>query len=240
MIHHQCPHPYHQTKHRRRVEKSVLIAIVVGALVFFALGRYSVKSVDEYQAENGLLKESVAELMATNKELVKQQDFIENAEKIDAQAKKDARRSLTKLHDELSDVKEQLAFYQRVVAPETLIKGLYVNSFEIQALDEESTYEYQLVLAQGANQKRAIKGQYTLSIVGRFQGEDKTLSIKELNVEKEASYEFSFKYYELLTGKISFDDGFIPKQVNVTVKPSKKGSANLKQQWLWSKILVSD
>lgn len=240
MIHHQCPHPYHQTKRRRRIEQSVLIAIIVGALVFFALGRYSVKSVDEYQAENELLKVSVAELVATNKELVKQQDFIENSKKIDAQAQKDARRSLTKLHDELSDVKEQLAFYQRVVAPETLIKGLYINSFEIQALNEESTYEYQLVLAQGANQKSVIKGQYTLSIVGRFQGEEKTLSIKELDVEKETSYEFSFKYYELLTGKVNFDDGFVPKQVKVTVKPSKKGSANLKQQWSWSKVLVSD
>jgi len=240
MIHHQCPHPYHQTKSRRRIEKSTLLVIIVGAVLLFILGRYSLKSVDEYQAESELLKVSLAELTEINKKLVRQQDFIENAKKIDAQAQKDARRSLTKLHDELSDIKQQLAFYQRVVAPETLIKGLYINSFEVLALDERGVYEYQLVLAQGGSQKTAIKGRYMLSVVGTIQGEEKTISIETQGVESAKSYDFSFKYYEILTGKINFDNGFVPKKVIVVVDPAKKSSKSLKQQWLWSKALVSD
>jgi len=240
MISHQCPHPYHQTKRRRRLEKSALFIIIIGAVLLFILGRYSVKSVDEYQAESKLLKASLAELTAINKQLVKERDFIENAKKIDAQAQKDARRSLTKLHDELSDTKQQLAFYQRVVAPETLIKGLYINSFEVQALDESGVYEYQLVLAQGASQKTAIKGHYSLSVVGNVQGEEKTIPIKARGVGKAEAYDFSFKYYEILTGEISFDDGFEPNKVIVVVDPAKKSSKNLQQQWLWSKALVSD
>jgi len=240
MISHRCPHPYHQTKRRRRLEKSAFFVIIVGAVLLFILGRYSVKSVDEYRAESELLKMSLAELTAINKQLIKQQDFIESAKKIDAQAQKDARRSLTKLHDELSDTKQQLAFYQRVVAPETLIKGLYINSFEVQALGESGVYEYQLVLAQGASQKNAIKGNYSLSVVGSVQGEEKTIPIEAQGVEKTKPYDFSFKYYEILTGEISFDDGFVPKKVIVVVDPAKKSSKSLKQQWLWSKALVSD
>ena len=240
MIYHRCPHPYHQTKRRRRLEKSAFFVIIIGAVLFFILGRYSVKSVDQYQAEGEMLKGSLAELTAINKQLLKQQDFIANAKKIDAQAQKDARRSLTKLHDELSDTKRQLAFYQRVVAPETLIKGLYINNFEVRALGESGNYEYHLILAQGANQKTAIKGNYSLSVVGRLQDEEKTIPIKVLGVEKTKSYDFSFKYYEILTGEIRFDDGFVPKKVIVEVDPAKKRSKSLKQQWIWSKALVSD
>ena len=160
MIRHECPHPYHQTKRRRAIERGLLLIVIASLLLFFVLGRFSVKSVDEYQTENALLQVVVVELTKANKELVKQQDFVESSKKIDAQAQKDSRRSLTKLHDELSDIKEQLAFYQRVVAPETLIKGLYINSFEIKPVDEKGAYEYQLILAQGASQKRAVKGKY--------------------------------------------------------------------------------
>lgn len=239
MTRHQCPHPYHQTTRRRTIERSLLLIAILGLVLFFFLGRFSVKSVAEYQAENKLLETSVVELTKANKELIKQQDFIESSKKIDAQAQKNSRRSLTKLHDELSDIKEQLAFYQRVVAPETLIKGLYINSFEIKSLDEKDAYEYQLVLAQGASQKRAIKGQYTLSVVGELEGEEKALSLKELTVDQTKSHGFSFKYYELLIGNIKFSDGFLPKKVMVTVEPSKKASKSIQQQWLWRELIIS-
>jgi len=213
-----------------------LFVVIVGLILFFVLGRFSVKSVAEYQTENGLLQTSIVELTKVNKKLVKQQDFVESSKKIDAQAQKDSRRSFTKLHQELSDIKEQLAFYQRVVAPETLIKGLYINSFEIKSLDK-GVYEYQLILAQGASQKRVVKGQYALSVVGELHGEEKELLLKEMLVKQVTSHSFSFKYYELLTGEIKLTDGFVAKKVSVMVNPSRKGSKAIQQQWLWRELV---
>lgn len=238
MIRHQCPHPYHQTTRRRTIEKGLLFIVIVGLILFFVLGRFSVKSVVEYQAENALLQASIVELTRANKELIKQQDFVESSKKIDAQAQKDSQRSLTKLHEELGDIKEQLAFYQRVVAPETLIKGLYINSFEIKPLNEEGIYEYQLVLAQGASQKRAVKGKYALSVVGDLLGEEKELLLKEMSVEKVKSYSFSFKYYELLMGEVKLPNSFVPKKVSVTVNQSKKGPKAIQQEWLWREVVI--
>ena len=240
MIRHQCPHPYHQAKRRKAIERNSLVFILVALLLSFALGRFFVKSVDDYRHENTLLQTSLAELTRQNKELVKQQDFVESSKMIDAQAQKDSRRSLTKLHDELSEVKEQLAFYQRVVAPETLLKGLYINSFEVKPLDVGLGYEYQLILAQGAGQKRAIKGQYTISVVGELQGAEKVLSIKDMSLGEPQATGFSFKYYEILAGELKFPNGFVPLKIEVALNSAMKGSKDIKQHWLWSEAIARD
>lgn len=240
MIKHQCPHPYHQAKRRKAIERNWLVLTIVMLLLSFALGRFFVKNVDDYRLENELLQSSLAELTKQNKELVKQQDFIESSTIIDAQAQKDSRRSLTKLHDQLSEVKEQLAFYQRVVAPETLLKGLYINSFEVKPVDVGLGYEYQLILAQGASQKRAIKGQYTISVAGKLEGADTVLSINDMSPKELQSMGFSFKYYEILAGEFNFPNGFVPLKISVGVNPSKKGSKDIKQHWPWSEAVARD
>ncbi|ORU93267.1 MAG: hypothetical protein A6F70_05170 [Cycloclasticus sp. symbiont of Bathymodiolus heckerae] len=238
MIRHQCPHPYHQTKRQRQIEKYTLLVVIGGLVLFFTAGRCSVKSVDEYQAENNLLQVAVVELTKENKELLKQQDFVENAQKIDAQAQKDSRRALTELHGQLSEVKQKLAFYQRVVAPETIVKGLYLDSFEIRQVGKKRLYQYQLVVAQGVSQKRAVKGRYSLSVTGMLNGKEKTLLLKEMLVGKEQPKGFSFRYYELLKGELEFEEGFSPVQISVVVTPSTKGSKEIRQQWAWRDAIV--
>jgi hypothetical protein len=180
---------------------------------------------------------SVERLSAENKELVKRQDFVENSQKIDLQARKDSRRSLTKLHGELSEVKEQLAFYQRVVAPETLVKGLYINSFELKQGDEAGRYHYQLVVAQGASQKRALKGQYRLSVAGKLKGKRKTLSLKDIAIDAKQRKVFSFRYYEILSGEITLPSGFNPESIRVKVNPSSKKAKAVEQLWAWSDLI---
>jgi len=231
MLRHQCPHPYHQTKRRRLIEKALLIGVLIGLGFFFILGRYSVKGVEVYQAENATLSEAVEQLTAANKEFIKQQDFIENAQKIDSQAQKGARRALLKLHDELSDVKEQLAFYQHVVAPETVVKGLYISSMEIKKVADDGSYQYQLILAQGVSQKRAVKGKYSIGLVGMLDGQE-----KELLLVKDTTEGFSFRYYQILTDEVVLPSGFVPKQLKVSVKQSVKNSKAITQVRSWSDV----
>ena len=108
---HRCPHPYHLTKRRRFIERGALLIVMLGLALSFIAGRFSVDSVESYQLENNRLRQTVKQLSDTNKELIKKQDFVENAEKIGVEAKKESRFALAQLHDELSDTKEQLAFY---------------------------------------------------------------------------------------------------------------------------------
>ncbi|MGB1541128.1 MAG: hypothetical protein ACPG9F_02770, partial [Cycloclasticus sp.] len=78
MIRHECPHPYHQTRRRRAIENSIWPAVLVLLVLFFFLGRFSVRSVTEYQAENQRLDASLIEMAQKNKELLKQMDIVES------------------------------------------------------------------------------------------------------------------------------------------------------------------
>jgi len=237
MLPHKCPHPYHQKKARRGKERHSLLVVLLLFVVFFIAGRVSLKNVDEYQLENANLAALIEQLKLENRELLKQQDFIQNSQKIDLQAKQESRRSLTKLHNELSDIKEKLAFYQRVVAPETLVKGLYVDSFEIKALRSEGDYRYQLVLAQGASQKKLLKGRYGMLVSGELDGKKLQFSLKELLIDGKQSAKYSFRYYQLLSAELKLPSGFSPKNIKLTVKPSKKGKAVLELEKAWSEVV---
>lgn len=239
MIPHKCPHPYHQKRARRRVEQSTVFGVVLGLLLFFVAGRLSLKNVDDYEQESALLKASVEQLRQENKRLVKQQDFVHNAQKIDLQARQESRRLFTKLHDELSDIKEQLAFYQRVVAPEVLVKGLYVNSLKIKALSTTGRYRYQLVLAQGTSQKRVLKGRYALTVVGALNGEHQALKLSTLTLKSKTSSKFSFRYYQLLSDEFQLPRGFVAERLKLSIVPSAKGAKNIQQDELWRKLLTN-
>ena len=237
MLPHKCPHPYHQKQARRKVERNGLLAVVLMFILSFFAGRLSLKNVDDYRLENTQIRTLLEQLKQENKQLLKQQDFIQNAQKIDLQAKQVSRRSLTKLHDELSDVKEQLAFYQRVVAPETLVKGLYVNNFELQALREDRRYRYQLVLAQGVSKKQLLKGRYELVIYGESKGVAQAWSLKELVVDGAQSEKYSFRYYQLMSDALELPSGFIPSRIKLTMTPSKKGGAVVLYEKPWAALL---
>ncbi|MEH6502953.1 MAG: DUF6776 family protein [Cycloclasticus sp.] len=240
MIHHQCPHPYHLSKHRRFIERTLALSILAVLVLFFMIGRWSVGSVEEYQLENARLQASVERLTLENKEFVKRQDFTENAKKIDSQAQQDSRRSMAKLHKELSDAKERLAFYQRVVSPEKSIKGLHISSFEIKALKGAGEFQYELMLAQGAGKKAAIKGSYSISILGELNGEVKTLSLVKTSKKAQKSEGFSFRYYEFLTGVLKLPNGFVAKHVEVEIDPARKNAKRFTKRWLWRDLLRGD
>ncbi|MBQ0724800.1 MAG: hypothetical protein KBT50_06935 [Cycloclasticus sp.] len=234
---HRCPHPYHLTKRRRYIERGALLFVLLGLALSFIAGRFSVNSVEAYQLENDHLRQAVKQLSETHKEWNKKQDFVEAAKKINAYAEKESRLALSQLHDELSDTKEQLAFYQRVVAPETIIKGLHVSSFEISAINETGEYQYELIIAQGASQKRAIKGRYSLSIEGQLSGVETSLAFEQLTKKLFKTKGFSFRYYEILTGKIKLPQKFKPQQVNVIIQPSFKNSKPVERRWMWQEVL---
>jgi len=237
MIHHQCPHPYHLSKRRRVIERGLVLSVIIGFALFFIMGRWSVGSVKEYQHEITRLQESVERLEDENKEFAKQKDFFENAKKIDSQAQQDSRRTMAKLHEELSEAKERLAFYQRVVSPNKIIKGLHVSSFEIKGLKDTGEFQYELLIAQGAGKKVAVKGSYTLSILGELNGEVMTLSLADMSKKALKSETFSFRYYELLTGVLKLPKGFVAKHVDVAILPTTESAKPFTKRWIWRELV---
>lgn len=241
MFKHQCPHPYHKTKRRLLLEKWWPVAMVVIVLVSFFIGRVSVRSIAEYVDEIARVDSENSQLAKQNSELVKQMDFLEEAAKIDNLASKDARQDLANLHEQLSDAKEQIGFYRRVVSPETLVKGGYVHSFEVFKGEEAGDFRFQLVIAQGSSNKRVLKGKVTLFIEGKSKGETMRLPFKALVAKGEAeTLSFSFRYFQIVSSDIKLPDDFSPERVVVILKPSSSKSKLVEKQWRWQDVMKSN
>jgi hypothetical protein len=240
MLKHDCPHPYHKSKQRAFIEKAVPIIVIVGLLLTFYLGRLSVRDVAEFVEEIDGLKADRTGLITQNSKLTKQVDFLEGAKKIDQQAKNDARHALSELHDKLSEAKEQIGFYQRVVSPETLVKGPYVHSVDVSNGDN-GRLDLQIVVAQGSNNKRAVKGKLSIQVVGLQEGKEVSLPFKALVQEQAiAKLAFSFRYFQVLAADITLPVGFAPEQIVVTLDPSSAKAKNTETKWLWQDVMKKE
>jgi len=237
MFKNKCPHPYHLTKHRKTLDRKKYLIIIIGLIGVFFLGQLSVSQVEDSEGERERLQGLVDELTVNNKSLVKQQDFTASSKSIDAQARLQYRRVLAQLNEEVAGLKEQLLFYQRVVAPESIVKGLYVESFSLQPTLDSQRYQYSVVLAKGSSQKGSVKGQYSLSVVGRLKGKQVTLRAAELFEDQDQRQDFSFRYYQQLTGELLIPEGYNAIKLVLTVTPGSNKYKTIKKEWSWIELL---
>ncbi|ORU89609.1 MAG: hypothetical protein A6F71_01215 [Cycloclasticus sp. symbiont of Poecilosclerida sp. M] len=235
---HKCPHPYHRAKKRQVIEKYAAIILAVSLVLLFLIGRFSVRGVEKYEEVNKALGEQIAQLEKTNNFLQKKQDFVDSENVISQQAEQSARRELAKLHDELSAATEQIAFYQRIVAPEKFTKGVYAQSFNISE-DSGLGQKFQLVIVQGASTRRDVKGRVDIQIEGAQGNQMKALKFSEVSSKKRTSLPFSLRYYQVLSGEITLPAGFMPKQVIVKITASSSKSKPSVKRWLWSEVTTS-
>jgi cell division protein FtsB len=237
MFKHRCPHPYHQEKIRFVLEKAYPIVIVALLVVAFIAGRHSVGELLILSEENEKLQQKIETLDKVNKDLLKQQHFIDSGKKVDQLAKQDARRMLTDLHDELSDLKEQLRFYQQITSPESVVKGLYIHSFTVIKDVDSGRFNYQLTLAQVSDKRSVIKGKATFVIAGQQNDKPVRLEMKAVTIEQKEAAAFSFRYYQLLSGSMALPTGFVPEYVEVNVRPSSKSIKELHKKWQWEDVM---
>ena len=237
MFKNKCPHPYHLTKRRKTLDRNKYLIIIVCLISVFFLGQLSVNRVDDYEGERDHLRGLVNELTVKNKLLVKQQDFIDSSKNIDAHARLEYRQVLAKLNEQVAGLKEQLLFYQRVVAPESIVKGLYIESFSLQPTLDRQRYQYSLVLAKGSSQKGSVKGRYSLSMVGRVKGKQTFLGATKLFKDQKQRQHFSFRYYQQLNGELLIPEGFSVDKVVLTVNPDSKKNEAIKKEWSWLELL---
>ncbi len=237
MFKNKCPHPYHLTKRRKTLDRKKHLIVIICLIGVFFLGQLSVSQNEDYEEERKRLQGLVDELTVNNKSLVKQQDFVASSKNIDAQARLQYRQVLTQLTEEVAGLKEQLLFYQRVVAPESITKGLYIESFSLQSTRDTQRYQYSLVLAKSSSQKGSVKGGYSLSLVGHLQGKPTTLRANDLFKDQDQRQNFSFRYYQQLTGELLIPEGFSAVKLVLTINPDSKKYETIKNEWSWIELL---
>lgn len=125
--------------------------------------------------------------------------------------------SYNKLQSEMVDLKEELLFYQQIVAPQKAGGRLKLHEIKITPLDEAGQYRYRVILVQTQKRKEQLVGNIELVIKGLVDGASKTLTWKELASDnKEAS--FNMKYFQTVTGTVQLPENFEPQQLTLQAR----------------------
>jgi hypothetical protein len=238
-------------KRHRPWLRPALIAGAAAALALGAFGLYSytrahtVSDFERAQLEVETLRDErrqlTHDLRAATKEVADLKDQVVYAQRsgeIDTQACDTVKGSLGGLQSEVSDLREQLAFYRGIVSPDLAKAGVRVYDLKLTPGVNDRVYRYELALIQAVRHDKRIGGSIDLVLEGMQGGVKKMLRWSEVATGDGKNLLFSFKYFEEFSGELRLPDGFKPMRVTAKLTTDVEGAPPVEDQFDWNKIVV--
>ncbi|HEX4895164.1 MAG TPA: DUF6776 family protein [Solimonas sp.] len=169
-------------------------------------------------------------------QLKEQVVYVQRSTEIDTQACDSVRASLTDLQEEASDLREQLAFYRGIAAPEQSRAGVRVHEFKLQRT-AGGGYHYDLVLIQSVRHERRVAGRVEIAFSGRQNGSERRISLDEVASGEARNLVFSLKYFEDFGGEFRLPAGFAPARVLVRLVPAAENAPAIEESFEWARVL---
>jgi len=127
-----------------------------------------------------------------------------------------AQITLQKMADEHYQVKKQLGFYEKVMAPENRANGLVIDKVKVTASQSSNLYNFQITLVQQQLKKRYAKGYIDIIITGSLANKPSQLTLSDISTETKKNVTFSFKYFQVISGSFTLPDDFIAEKIQVS------------------------
>lgn len=167
------------------------------------------------------------ELRELNKDRRRQADqlaVLERSSQIDRQASLEVRQSLGDLQDEIVRLREELAFYQGIMAPGEVEPGIRIHRLKWEPVSEDGSFHYDLTLVQYKRNDRLVQGVVHLFLDGEQDGKAATLSLAQVTEPAVDKLSFRFRYFQHFEGEVRIPARFRPRTVRLEVVPSGKNS----------------
>ena len=150
-------------------------------------------------------------------ELSQRETTLSVSDKISREANGDLQGTLAERDEEISALRADVAFYERLVGPTQQRKGLNVFSSEFIA-GPGAAWHYQIVLTQNLNRGAISQGQMHFVIEGVRAGKLATVNWNELHQQPTAPGQtYSFRYFQTLDGRVMLPRDFTPQRVRVVL-----------------------
>ncbi|WP_371376582.1 DUF6776 family protein [Thalassotalea aquiviva] len=159
---------------------------------------------------------------------------------IEKLANQKAQESLRKLEEQHFELKKQLAFYEKIMAPEKQLNGIIIDEVNIIPSVSENHYRIRVVLVQQEKTKSNVKGHVEVSFVGSLDNRPATIKLENVSPVTKDELSFSFQYFQVFETEFSLAQNFIPEQVSVSaVMPKGRWQKyqRLDQVYPWSEVV---
>ncbi|WP_448565537.1 DUF6776 family protein [Thalassotalea ganghwensis] len=181
-------------------------------------------------------KARLNKLYAQQVDLVKRIHTLEVELEVERMASQRMQQLLTDTEREHFNVKKELAFYEKVMAPEKQVDGVVVDSFTIEPTGSLNHYRFQIVLVQQQVKKRFAKGSLEVRFKGNQNQQPVSYLLTDISDLTDKSLAFSFKYFQIFEGEFTLPEGFNAEQVELATILNKTSwqayqKVNVSHQW---------
>jgi hypothetical protein len=202
--------------HRPRL-RTVAVAIAVGWLASLFVVAWVASNWGGPVLVDGARASSrqVSEMSDKMIELRQQVTTLRRSDQISRNANVELQQTLAEREEEISGLRADVAFYERLVGSTGQRRGL--NAHEALFSPEAAgTWHYVITLTQNLNRGAISKGSMRFSVDGVRAGKFASVKWDEL-LQKPAApgQPFSFRYFQQLEGSVMLPPGFTPQRVRV-------------------------
>lgn len=188
------------------------------------------------QAEIDTLNQTVENINKENNQLTKNLNILGVELEVERLASQQAQSNIEEGMVEQAKLREELAFYQKVMAPELNQDGFVIEAFNVAKALSDNTYTFDLVLMQQDKIKTNIKGNLDVTIRGSQSGQVKELRLLDLMPQGSKPLVFSFKYFQVIEGQFQLPVGFEPESIQVSSEvyqfKRKRGDLEISFDWV--------
>jgi hypothetical protein len=143
---------------------------------------------------------------------------LKRSDQISRNANLELQKALAEREEEVSGLRADLDFYERLVGATGQRQGLRVHE-AVFAPESGGTWHYTVTLTQNLNRGAISKGTMRFVVDGIRDGKLGTVGWDELVQEKNAAGKpFSFRYFQQLEDSVMLPPGFVPQRVRVTLQ----------------------
>ena len=136
---------------------------------------------------------------------------------VEQKANVQIQQELLTLREELFELRRELNFYQKVVAPELVADGISVEQFDVEPTSIEGRYIFRFALVQTNNQKRYAKGYVRLKMNAIKDEKKVSFNLAELANLTNDQLKFNFHYFQYFEGEFELEHNMLPEELEVKV-----------------------
>ncbi|PWW13384.1 MULTISPECIES: DUF6776 family protein [Pseudidiomarina] len=181
---------------------------------------------------------TIAELYERTERFDYQQHIAQVELGIEQAASKGLQQELLMAQDENFALRRELAFYQKIMAPELEASGVMVDSFELQPNRSTGHFHFRLALVQMDRLRNLTKGSIEIRLSGRLQDQAQSYDLLELAHVEAKDRQFSMRYFTVQAGDFVVPEGFLPERIDVVVNVSGS-KQNLSRSFYWADLLAA-
>lgn len=175
------------------------------------------------------LREKNAQLELDNSSLRSMDAQSERKMQIERATQNDLAKTVKTLQDENAQLKEDLAFFRKLMSSDKNDGNLSIYRFKVENSVLPGEYRYRVLLLQGGQREREFQGKVELLVNLVQDGKKLVLTVPSSKEADARAYSVNFKFYQRLEGTFRVAPKSLVKNVQIRVFENGSGQPKLIQ-----------